>query len=75
MVKLFVLTMLAILAGLLLAVSMAGEPGYILIAYGNTTFETSLFALLVTLLLLLLVLKLVMLLFGWLNPARWLRRR
>ncbi|MDT8429084.1 MAG: hypothetical protein RQ757_10005 [Pseudomonadales bacterium] len=75
MVKLFVLTMLAIFAGLLLAVSMAGEPGYILIVYGNTTFETSLFALLVALLLILLILKLVFLLFGWLNPARWFHRR
>lgn len=71
MKKLFVLILLALVAGVLLALQLARDPGYILIAYGNYTFETSLFALLVVLLLALVVVKLVLSLLGWLNPLRW----
>jgi HemY protein len=75
MVRLFLLCLLALLGGLVLAINLAQDPGYILIAYGNYTFETSLFALLVALLVVLLLLKLVLLILGWINPMRLVRRR
>lgn len=74
MKKFFVLSLLALFAGVLLAIQLVRDPGYILIAYGNHTFETSLFALLVALLLLLAVLKLLLSLLALLNPLRWFRR-
>lgn len=74
MKKLFVLILLALVAGVFLAIQLARDPGYILIAYGNYTFETSLFALLVALLLMLTVVKLLLSLLGWLNPLRWRSR-
>jgi len=75
MKKLFVLILLALVAGVFLAIQLARDPGYILIAYGNYTFETSLFALLVVLLLLVAVIKLLLSLLSWLNPMRWRRSR
>jgi HemY protein len=74
MKKLFVLIMFSLIAGVFLAVQLAQDPGYILIAYGNYTFETSLFAFLVAMLLLLAVLKLLLSVFSWLNPMRWFNR-
>lgn len=74
MVKVFLLTLLALLGGLLLAIYLARDPGYLLIAYGQYTFETSLFALLVALIFLLLVVKLILLLLGWLNPLQVVRK-
>lgn len=74
MIRFFLLGLAAIVAGLLLALNLANDPGYILIAYGNYTFETSLFALLVALLIILVVLKLLLTLLGALNPARLFRR-
>lgn len=73
MKKLFVLILLALIAGVFLAIQLARDPGYILIAYGNYTFETSLFALLVALLLLVAVVKLLLSVLSWLNPMRWRR--
>jgi uncharacterized protein HemY len=75
MKKLFVLILLALIAGVFLAIQLARDPGYILIAYGNYTFETSLFALLVAVLLLVAVVKLLLSLLSWLNPMRWRRTR
>jgi HemY protein len=74
MKKLFLLIMFSLIAGVFLAVQLAQDPGYILIAYGNYTFETSLFAFLVAMLLLLAVLKLLLSLLSWLNPMRWFNR-
>jgi uncharacterized protein HemY len=74
MKKVFILSLLALFAGVLLAIQLVRDPGYILIAYGNHTFETSLFALLVVLLLLLAMIKLLMALLALLNPFRWFRR-
>jgi HemY protein len=74
MVKLFLLSLLAILGGLLLAINLAQDPGYILVAYGNYTFETSLFALLVALLAILLLLRLLTVLLSWLNPMNLVRK-
>jgi len=75
MKKFFALTLLALFAGVLLAIQLARDPGYILIAYGNHTFETSLFALLVALLLVLALVKLVFALLYALNPFRWGAKR
>lgn len=69
--RLFILILFALIGGVFLAIQLARDPGYILIAYGKYTFETSLFALLVALLLTLTVVKLLLSLLGWLNPFRW----
>ncbi len=74
MVRLFLLSLLAILGGLLLAINLAQDPGYLLIAYGSYTFETSLFALLVALLVILLLMRLLSLLLSWLNPMNLVRK-
>jgi HemY protein len=73
MKKTFILVLLALIAGAALAIQLARDPGYILIAYGNYTFETSLFALLVVLVILLAVVKLLLSLVRWLNPMRLFR--
>lgn len=69
--KLFLLILLALIAGVFLTTQQAWDPGYVFIAYGRYTFETSVFALLVALLLIFVVLKLILSLLGWLNPLRW----
>lgn len=71
MKKGFVLILLALIMGAVLAVQLARDPGYIMIAYGSYTFETSLFALIVAMLIIYAVLKLLFSLFRWLNPVRW----
>lgn len=73
MKKGFVLVLLALILGVGLAVQLSRDPGYILVAYGNYTFETSLFALVIALLIIYVVLKLVFSLLRWLNPFRWFR--
>lgn len=73
MVRGLLLSILAMVAGLLLAIALLNDPGYILIAYGDHTFETSLFVFLVVLLLLWLVLRLFMAILSWLNPRNWHR--
>lgn len=64
MKKILILSLLAMGAGLLLALQLARDPGYILIAYGSWTFETSLFAMLVLLVLVSALLRLLFLLLG-----------
>jgi uncharacterized protein HemY len=59
---------------LFLALQLANDPGYVLIAYGSWTFETSVFALLVLIVVITLVLRLTYLLLAWLNPARFFRK-
>lgn len=73
MKKGFVLVLLALILGVGLAVQLSRDPGYILVSYGNYTFETSLFALVIALLIIYVVLKLVFSLLRWLNPLRWFR--
>ncbi len=74
MVRLGLLVLLAMVAGLMLAIDIIEDPGYILVAYGGYRFETSLFALLVAMLLLWTVLRMLLTVFGWLNPRNWRRR-
>ena len=68
MKKFFFLALLALVGGTLLAIQLVRDPGYILIAYGNQTFETSLFALLVAVLLVVAIIKLVASLLGAMIP-------
>jgi len=75
MVKLYLFSLLAIVLALLVSLYLGfpGDPGYLLIAFGNFTFETSLFALLVAAIVLYLVIKLILLVFRWINPWHLIR--
>lgn len=73
MKKILILSLLALGAGVLLALQFARDPGYVLIAYGGWTFETSVFALLVAIVFSLIALRLIYLLLAWLNPIRFFR--
>lgn len=68
MKKFFFLALLALVGGSLAAIQLLRDPGYILIAYGNQTFETSLFALLVAMILIVAVIMLLVSLLGALVP-------
>jgi len=75
MVKLYLFSLLAIVLALLVSLYLGfpGDPGYLLIAFGSTTFETSLFALLVAVTVLYLVIKLILIVFHWINPWNLIR--
>ncbi|GJM12866.1 MAG: hypothetical protein DHS20C12_12690 [Pseudohongiella sp.] len=75
MVKLYLFSLLAIVLALLVSLYLGfpGDPGYLLIAFGNYTFETSLFALLVASIVLYLIVKLVLIVFRWINPWHLIR--
>lgn len=75
MIKLFIFSLLAIVLALLvnLYLDFPADPGYLLIAFGSYTFETSLFALFVGLLLIYILVKLLMLLIDWINPWQLVR--
>lgn len=74
MKKILILSLLAMGAGLFLALQLANDPGYVLIAYGSWTFETSVFALLVLIVVTTIALRLTYLLLTWLNPTRFFRK-
>ena len=75
MVKLYLFRLLVIVLALLVSLYLGfpGDPGYLLIAFGSTTFETSLFALLVAVTVLYLVIKLILIVFHWINPWNLIR--
>lgn len=73
MKKILILSLLAMGAGLILALQLAKDPGYVLIAYGGWTFETSVFAMLMLVVFALIVLRLIYLLLAWINPLRFFR--
>lgn len=75
MIRLFIFSLLAIIVALwvTLVLGFPGDPGYLLLAFGNYTFETSLFALLVAAVVLYLVYWLLAVALRLINPARWLR--
>lgn len=75
MVKLYLFSLLAIVLALLVSLYLGfpGDPGYLLISFGNTTFETSLFALLVAGIIFYLVIKLILIVFLWINPWHLIR--
>lgn len=68
MIKLFLYSIAALVIALVVTLFLARDPGYLLISFGQYTFETSLFALLVTLVILLLLWRLLMLFLAWINP-------
>jgi len=75
MVKLYLFSLLVIVLALLVSLYLGfpGDPGYLLIAFGDTTFETSLFALLAAATVLYLVIKLIFIVFHWINPWHLIR--
>ena len=73
MIRLFLYALLTITTGLLVTLALARDPGYLLLSWGNATFETSLFALFVAMVLLLIAARLVYLLLSWLNPLNLVR--
>ena len=70
MIRLFVFSLLAIVVALWVALYLGfpSDPGYLLIAFGNTTFETSLFALLVASIILYTIVRVLLIVVGWINP-------
>ncbi len=76
MIRLFVYALAAIALALLtiLFTNLPSDPGYLLAAWGDYTFETSLLALALAVALLYLSYRLLRLLLGWINPRRWSRR-
>lgn len=74
MIRLFVFSLLAIVVALwvTLYLGFPSDPGYLLIAFGNYTFETSLFALLIALAVIYLFVRLLLLVLQWINPFRLL---
>ncbi len=75
MIRLFVYSLAAIAAALLviLFTDFPADPGYLLIAFGDSTFETSLLALTLALAVVYLLYRLLRLLIGWINPRQWAR--
>lgn len=75
MLRLFVSSLLVIVAALFVTyyLDVANDPGYLLIAWRNYTFETSLFALAVLLLTLFILTRLLLVLLGWINPWHLVR--
>lgn len=72
MIRLFVFSLLAIAAALWLTLYLGfpADPGYLLLAFGDYTFETSLLALLTAAGLAYLLLRLALAAARWLNPWR-----
>ena len=75
MIRLFLLCLTVSIFGLWLTLFLGfyGDPGYILIAFGNYTFETSLFALLISLVVIYLVFRILSLIVTWIDLPRLLR--
>lgn len=75
MVKLFVFSLLTLLLALLITVlyGLPDDPGYLLIALGNYTFETSLLALLVAVVVVTICVKALLLFLQWFNPFLLIR--
>ncbi|MCH7816798.1 MAG: hypothetical protein IIC60_09555 [Proteobacteria bacterium] len=75
MIKLFIFSLLAIVLALLITLTLGfpRDPGYLLIAFGDYTFETSLFALIAALVVVYLVIRLILLVLHWINPMQLVR--
>lgn len=72
MIKLFAWSLIAIVVAIVLSLTLGfpQDPGYLLIAFGNHAFETSLFALLVALCIFIASLRLLWMILSGLNPWR-----
>ena len=75
MIKLFIFSLLAIVLALLVTLYLGfpADPGYLLLAFGNYTFETSLFALLVAGAIIYLLIRILLLVWASINPIYWIR--
>jgi len=75
MLKLFVYTLLAIVTAVVLTLSLdlSSDPGYLLIAWRNYTFETSLLALIALIITVVVLIRLAILLLSWVNPWHLIR--
>ena len=75
MVKIFIYTLLVIVSAVVLTLyfDLLNDPGYLLIAWRNYTFETSLFALIVFFISFAIVIRLILLLLSAINPLRLIR--
>ena len=75
MIRLFIYSLAAIAVALLviLFTDFPADPGYLLIAFGNYTFETSLLALALALAVIYLLYRLLRTLLGWISPWQWAR--
>lgn len=75
MIKLFIFSLIVIVLALLVTLYLGfpADPGYLLLAFGNYTFETSLFALIVALAIIYLLFRLLLLLWHSINPWYWIR--
>ena len=72
MIRLFLLCLAISIFGLWLTLFLGfpSDPGYLLVAFGSYTFETSLFALLISSVLIYLVFRMLKLIVGWLDLPR-----
>ena len=72
MIRLFIFSLLTIVLALwvTLYLGFPGDPGYLLISFGNYTFETSLFALLIAAGIIYLLVRLLIVLVQWINPLQ-----
>ncbi|MDA1369276.1 MAG: hypothetical protein O2971_00735 [Proteobacteria bacterium] len=75
MIRLFIFSLLAIVLALWVAlfVGFPSDSGYLLVSFGNYTFETSLLALIVATGVLYLIYRLLALFVQWINPYRLVR--
>jgi HemY protein len=75
MIKLYIFSLLVIVFALVVSLYLGfpADPGYLLISFGNYTFETSLFVLLVAITVIYLIVKLIIIIFGWVNPWHLIR--
>lgn len=74
MIRLFILSLL-IITGVLwltLYIGFPSDPGYFLFVFGNYTFETSLLALSIIVFLIFLLIRLLIRVFRWISPRRFL---
>lgn len=72
MVKLFIYSLLAIVIALFLTfyLDLTSDSGYLLLAWRNYTFETSLFAIVALFIAVFVVARLLLLLLSWINPLQ-----
>ena len=75
MIRLFLLCLAISIFGLwvTLFLGFPGDPGYLLVAFGDYTFETSLFALLILSGLIYLVFRILKIMFAWIDLLKLLR--
>ena len=69
MIRFFLYALLALLAGALVALIFARDPGYVLISWGDYSVETSVLMAIISLVLVILIVRSVIRLIRLLNPS------